>query len=109
MTLSDAIASALREALRPDEVSVFYSPIPHRLDPSPTAVAVAEAAPNLEEVQADDGSGANDTHPIFYVGPSSLGLTNILMTHSSTPVRGLSFPSITREDRHSTRFIHMIP
>jgi hypothetical protein len=32
-------------------------------------------------------SSSNDIVPILYVGPSSLGLTNLLMTHPTTPVR----------------------
>ncbi|KAA1470859.1 diphthamide biosynthesis protein [Dentipellis sp. KUC8613] len=84
---ADTIVARLRDALAADGVSVSYTLIPNRLDPtSPTP-------PNEKPTTTADSNSdtftsltTTDDHPILYVGPPSLHLTNLLMTHSSTPV-----------------------
>ena len=57
---------------------MLYNEIPNRLEP-------ASAQPDTSAAPVPSTSEA--TEPIFYVGPESLGLTNLLMTHAAAPVR----------------------
>ncbi|TFY77933.1 hypothetical protein EWM64_g6075 [Hericium alpestre] len=104
---ADAIADTLRDVLCADNVTVSYSPIPRRLDPSPSPPHTDTAQSNTETngssvVAHTINSPAESDSPILYVGPSSLHLTNLIMTHSSTPIH--SYDPTTRETQlESTR------
>ncbi|KIK64153.1 hypothetical protein GYMLUDRAFT_57148 [Collybiopsis luxurians FD-317 M1] len=67
------IVARLREALENSESQVFYTPIPDKLLPSQNE-SMHVITPTIQE------------STIFYVGDESLGLTNLLMTHSSCDV-----------------------
>lgn len=83
---AEAIVSSLRAALKSD---VLYSKMPDRLEPS-----TATASDSLDGNSKSWGV-EHSLVTILYVGPSSLGLTNLIMTHSSTPVH--SYGPATRE------------
>ncbi|VDB98256.1 unnamed protein product [Peniophora sp. CBMAI 1063] len=74
--LAGAIRDALDEALSPG-IEVLYHEIPNRLEPaSSQPEASSTPLPSTSEV----------SEPILYVGPESLGLTNLLMTHAAAPI-----------------------
>ncbi|EIM84817.1 diphthamide biosynthesis protein [Stereum hirsutum FP-91666 SS1] len=85
------VLQTLQETLTVDNISVSYNQIPHRLDPSPST---STSHSPLEE--------SSDSRPILYVGPPSLGLTNLLMTHHQTPVYSYD-PSTRQVGLESTR------
>lgn len=73
-----------------------------RADPQPDACGCActcsTAAPALAPVPVDAAESVPhdaSSDPIFYVGPESLALKNILLSHSSAPVFGYSPESRT--------------
>jgi hypothetical protein len=89
------LVSALQNLLANHDVSVSYSAIPRRLDPLTPSTSPAPAAENGSQiVDANSRLGTSgDITPILYVGSASLGLTNLLLTNPTTPVRtGLRSP-----------------
>jgi len=83
------IVSTLRDVFASRDISVSFSPIPRTLSPSTAATSLGPVAESENHI-ADDNhrlTSSEDIIPILYVGPSSLGLTNLLMTHPTTPVR----------------------
>lgn len=76
---AESLLSALRDVFLKHEITVSYTPIPRKLGPSTAVTATTE----------HDGPDfhSQDTIPILYVGSPSLALTNLLLTHSATPVR----------------------
>jgi hypothetical protein len=83
------IVSALRSVFARHDITVSSSPIPRTLGPSTAAASQVPMTKN--EYQITDMNPCTrpfeGTSPLLYVGPSSLGLTNLLMTHPTTPVR----------------------
>jgi len=76
------LVSALRDVFSRHEITVSYSPVPRKLGPS-----TATAPTPTEHDGPLLGDRDQDTTPILYVGPPSLALTNLLLTHPATPVR----------------------
>ncbi|KAI0052230.1 diphthamide biosynthesis protein [Auriscalpium vulgare] len=76
--LADSILETLRARLQESQITVSYSAIPHKLDSSTTS-------PRTIQKPVED-SDPHMSPPILYVGPPSLGLTNLLLTHSLVPV-----------------------
>lgn len=102
LTLVENLVSALRGVFAERDVSVSFSPIPRSLSPStPTTsqISVVKSEGHIVDVNPSLGS-SEDISPILYVGPSSRGLTNLLMTHPTTPVCIRSAPLM-----HPTRAI----
>jgi hypothetical protein len=88
--------SALRGVFVHRDVSVLFSPIPRSLNPSTTTasqIPVVKSEDHIVDINPRLGS-SEDTTPILYVGPSSRGLTNLLLTHPTTPVRIRSAPLV---------------
>ena len=79
IAFAERLLSALRDVCSEHEITVSYTPIPRKLGPSNTAVTTSTT--ELSDVDSQD------TTPILYIGPPSLALTNLLLTHSATPVR----------------------
>ncbi|THH16089.1 hypothetical protein EW146_g4501 [Bondarzewia mesenterica] len=98
---ADVIASQLRAALDPLDMSFSYSKTPCRLDPSSSSASASsmreDIPPHNCELEIDKSTSKkpSDSSPIFYIGPSSLRLTNLIMTHSSNPV--YSYDPSTRQ------------
>ncbi|KAI0065169.1 diphthamide biosynthesis protein [Artomyces pyxidatus] len=88
--LGESAANALRDALRSDQIDVHYSPVPQKLNPTSSAAPQVPEAPSTPEAYSShtNAQAALDACPILYVGPPSLGFTNLLMTHSTVPVYG---------------------
>jgi diphthamide biosynthesis protein 2 len=82
---ADRLLSTLRDVFSKQEITVSYSPIPRKLGPS-NAAATTTAATDHDDPLLGEGD-SQDTTPILYIGPPSLALTNLLLTHSTTPVR----------------------
>jgi hypothetical protein len=74
----ESLVSALQDLFVKHDVSVSYEAIPRRLSPSIPSTATEHDNLRL--------SSSGDVTPILYVGSTSLGLTNLLMTNPSTPV-----------------------
>jgi diphthamide biosynthesis protein 2 len=81
---AERILSALQDIFSKHEITVSYSPIPRKLGPSNAASTTATADHDGAPLGDDD---SQDTTPVLYVGSPSLALTNLLLTHSATPVR----------------------
>ncbi|KAI9451826.1 diphthamide biosynthesis protein [Lactarius psammicola] len=79
---AERLVSALRDVFSGLEITISYSPVPRKLGPS-NGTTTEHDGPLL-----GDDRGSQDTTPILYVGPPSLALTNLLLTHSATPVYG---------------------
>ncbi|KAH9975018.1 putative diphthamide synthesis protein-domain-containing protein [Lactifluus volemus] len=84
---AESLVSALQDLFVKHDVSVSYEAIPRRLSPS-----IASTATEHDNLRL---SSSGDVTPILYVGSTSLGLTNLLMTNPSTPVYG--YDPVTRE------------
>jgi diphthamide biosynthesis protein 2 len=76
---AERLVSALRDVFSKHGITVSYTHIPRKLGPSTAAATQMEHDGPLGDSQ--------DTTPILYVGSPSLALTNLLLTHSGTPVR----------------------
>ena len=79
IAFAEHLLSALRDASSKHEITILYSPIPRKFGPSNAAATTSTA-------DLSDGD-SQDTTPILYIGSPSLALTNLLLTHSATPVR----------------------
>ena len=79
IAFAERLLSALRDVCSSHEITVSYTPIPRKLGPSNAAATTSTT--DLSDVDSQD------TTPILYIGPPSLALTNLLLTHSVTPVR----------------------
>ncbi|KAK7022945.1 Diphthamide biosynthesis protein 2 [Paramarasmius palmivorus] len=77
---ADDILKRLQEALHPREVQVLYSEVPDKLMP-----VSSEKTTALTKSQRISEPALQDC-TIFYVGEENLGLTNLLMTHSTCDV-----------------------
>jgi diphthamide biosynthesis protein 2 len=94
---AENLVSALRGVFVHRDVSVLFSPIPRSLNPSTTTasqIPVVKSEDHIVDINPRLGS-SEDTTPILYVGPSSRGLTNLLLTHPTTPVYG--YDPMTRQ------------
>ncbi|EPQ53261.1 diphthamide biosynthesis protein [Gloeophyllum trabeum ATCC 11539] len=94
------VINRLRGAL--PGVTIEYSRIPLRLDPSPHKPNAVAPSSEATLANTEDGDGADafdqDNNPlILYIGGESLGLTNLLMTHASSEV--YSYNPETRSTR----------
>jgi len=78
---AENVVSKLQESLEPLGNLIVYSKVPLKLD-VPSASNVTNVTVN--SLASDEPSG--DDCIIFYVGGESLGLTNLLVTHSSCDV-----------------------
>lgn len=80
------IPEDVRDALAAKGVQATYSPIPRRLEPTTRTIT---SLPELEK---------SEIPPIIlYVGPESLHLTNLLITHSFSTVSILTLIFLDRE------------
>ena len=88
------IVSTLRDVFASRDISVSFDSIPRTLSPSTAATSLGPVAESDNHIGDANHrlTSSEDIVPILYVGPSSLGLTNLLMTHPTTPVR-TPFPS----------------
>jgi hypothetical protein len=83
--------AVLRDVFVHCDISVLYNPIPRTLSPSvpPTSqnpvVNGDVNAVDPDSLQVSESS--EEINPILYVGTSTRALTNILLTHPTTPVR----------------------
>ena len=80
---AERLVLSLRDVFSKHGVTVSYTPIPRKLGPS----TAAAATPMEHDGPLSGDRDSQDTTPILYIGSPSLALTNLLMTHSSTPVR----------------------
>lgn len=81
LPVAGEIVTRLREALHP-ESQVTYTIIPNKLLP-PSSAKTSE---NVESSGSPRMPETVQDCTIFYVGDESLGLTNLLITHSSCDV-----------------------
>lgn len=77
------IAEKLRKILAGSPITLLYSEVPLRLEPASTTPETTQGT-QLKSKELSDTTAEN--RAILYVGGGSLGLTNILMTHSSSEV-----------------------
>lgn len=83
--LPEAIVAKLRKAIEPFKSHVLYSKVPTRLEPlASTSKAEPVASQDTGTASVLDSTVEDCT--IFYIGGESMGLTNMLMTHSSCDV-----------------------
>ena len=82
------IVSALQDVFASRDISVSFNPIPRTLSPSTAATSLGSATQSENHIVDvnDRPTSSEDIVPILYVGPSSLGLTNLLMARPTTPV-----------------------
>ena len=86
--LIENIVLTLRDIFASRDISVSFDPVPRTLSPSTAATSLGPVAESENHIaDANHRLTSEDIPPILYVGPSSLGLTNLLMTHPTTPVR----------------------
>jgi len=66
------------------KITVSYSSVTQKPAPStaPSATTERDDSPS-----GDRQGDTQDATPILYIGSPSLGLTNLLLTHSAAPVR----------------------
>jgi hypothetical protein len=96
--------SALRSVFANRDISVSFRPILREHSPSTssiTEIAVVESEDHIADADPDTDSSENIT-PILYVGPSSLGLINLLLTNPTTPVRNRLCSFFTLESVDTT-------
>ena len=81
--------AALRGSFVHRDISVLYNPIPRTLSPStPTTFQNPVVNSEVNVVDADSLQvSSEDITPILHVGASTRALTNLLLTHPTTPVR----------------------
>ncbi|KAI0315496.1 putative diphthamide synthesis protein-domain-containing protein [Amylostereum chailletii] len=77
----DAIFHALQESLKLLDITVLHTSIPNRLEPTLLQPENPHSASSGTSPPSDPSNEF-----ILYIGPQSLGLTNLLMTNSSSPV-----------------------
>ena len=78
----DGIVSTLRDTL-PPSVHLTYTPLPLKVEP----VRHEDGSGSAPSVPPEEKSHKATPDVIFYVGGESLGLTNLLITNSSSEVR----------------------
>ncbi|KAI0028210.1 putative diphthamide synthesis protein-domain-containing protein [Vararia minispora EC-137] len=86
---AESILGALRRMLSTIDIEVLYEAIPHCLDPTSSKLSLLTSNgldPQLRPEHVPIPSQSNESDPILYVGPENLGLTNLLLTHSSAPI-----------------------
>jgi len=91
------LVSALRSVFANRDISVSFRPILREHSPSTSSIAeiaVVESEDRIADANPDTDSSENIS-PIFYVGPSNLGLINLLLTNPTTPVH--RYDPVTRE------------
>jgi hypothetical protein len=82
--------AALRGVFVHRDISVSYNPIPRTLSPSTPLTTSQNPVVNSEGNVVDANFlqvSSEDVTPILYVGASTRALTNLLLTHPTTPVR----------------------
>jgi hypothetical protein len=81
--------AALRGVFVHHDVPVLYNPIARTLSPSnPTTSQNSVVNSEVDVVDADSLQvSSEDITPILHVGASTRALTNLLLTHPTTPVR----------------------
>jgi hypothetical protein len=85
--------AVLRGVFAHRDISILYNPVPRTLSPETPTISQNPVV-NTEVNVVDDDSlqvSSEDITPILYVGASTRALTNLLVTHPTTPVR-TSFP-----------------
>ena len=85
---SEKLVSALQSVFARHDISVSFSPIPRTLSPSTSDASKVPVTESEDHVAAANPRtmSSEDIPPILYIGSSSLGLTNLLLTHPTTPV-----------------------
>ena len=78
----DGIVSTLRDSL-PPSVHLSYTPLPLKVEPVRHEDGSGSIPPS---VSPEEESHKTTPDVIFYVGGESLGLTNLLITNSSSEV-----------------------
>ena len=80
--------AALRGVFVHRDISVLYNPIPRTLSPStPPTSQSPEVESKVVVVDVDSLQvSSEDITPILHVGASTRALTNLLLTHPTTPV-----------------------
>ncbi|KAH9994336.1 putative diphthamide synthesis protein-domain-containing protein [Russula compacta] len=93
---AENIVSALRSVFVSRDISVSYSPIPRRFGPSTSTDSQLPVVESEDLLDANTcPSTSEDISPILYVGASSLGLTNLVLTNPKISVYG--YDPVTRE------------
>ncbi|THU77607.1 diphthamide biosynthesis protein [Dendrothele bispora CBS 962.96] len=97
------ITECLREALAPHHIQVFYAQVPHKVLPSSPAPAATSTSDRSSSSSSPSSQKPTLNHPIYpencsilYIGEESLGLTHLLMTHSSSVHDVISYSPSTR-------------
>ena len=81
--------AVLRGVFAHRDISILYNPVPRTLSPGTPTISQNPVV-NTEVNVVDDDSlqvSSEDITPILYVGASTRALTNLLVTHPTTPVR----------------------
>ncbi|KAI0271164.1 putative diphthamide synthesis protein-domain-containing protein [Russula aff. rugulosa BPL654] len=88
---AENLVAALRGVFVHRDISVSYNPIPRTLSPSTPLTTSQNPVVNSEGNVVDANFlqvSSEDVTPILYVGASTRALTNLLLTHPTTPVHG---------------------
>ncbi|KAI0290206.1 putative diphthamide synthesis protein-domain-containing protein [Russula brevipes] len=89
------LMSALRRIFAKHDISVSFRPIPRFFGLSTAVPSQSPVVESEDHVSKSHLDSSGDTTPILYVGPSSLGLTNLILTNPTTPICG--YDPMTRE------------